>query len=385
MTSNQGITGTVAQGRSVSMHGATPNSFARRLILSTFFCLLTVGLALADSGANHRNKNPHFGVSGGNIDDITRIYCCSGTLGSLVSGANGSLYILSNNHVLARQDQAAVGEDISQPGRIDNGCAVPPIVADFTAAPSIGSNVDAAIAELRPGAMDSTGYIEDIGIPSSTVATPSVALAVAKSGRTTGFTTGSIGAINVNVNIQYQRRCGQGQKYVVSYTNQIVINSSTFSAGGDSGSLIVTADPSHQPVGLLFAGSSTTTIGNPIGEVLNKVSGSLGTSVSFGAVGGAAVGATAFVLSDAEITRATLAKEAHAPRLMADPNIFGVGVGADPNDAGRAALIIYVARGRGRGAIASRLDDVATVIVESDPMVAYGWNMPPETQVCQPK
>jgi hypothetical protein len=44
------------------------------------------------------------------------------------------------------------------------------------------------------------------------------------------------------VNVQYQRGCGQGKKFTVAYTNQVVIQSSNFSAGGDSGLLIVT-DP----------------------------------------------------------------------------------------------------------------------------------------------
>ena len=40
-----------------------------------------------------------------------------------------------------------------------------------------------------------------------------------------------------------------------------------FSAGGDSGSLIVT-NGTQQPTGLLFAGSTTHTIANPIQAVL---------------------------------------------------------------------------------------------------------------------
>jgi hypothetical protein len=51
---------------------------------------------------------------------------------------------LVNNHILSRQDQAVAGEDISQPGLIDNSCQPATIVADFTAAPALGSNVDAA-------------------------------------------------------------------------------------------------------------------------------------------------------------------------------------------------------------------------------------------------
>src|SRR5256885_8618965 len=47
-------------------------------------------------------------------------------------------------------------------------------------------------SQLRTGQMNPTGFIEDVGVPSSVVRTASVGLAVAKSGRTTGFTTGSI-------------------------------------------------------------------------------------------------------------------------------------------------------------------------------------------------
>ena len=53
--------------------------------------------------------------------------------------------------------------------------------------------------------------------------------------------------------------------------NQIVITPGNFSAGGDSGSLIVVqkgAD-ARKPVGLLFAGSMIVTIANPIDEVLS--------------------------------------------------------------------------------------------------------------------
>ena len=120
------------------------------------------GVVLADDGPNHRVRNTHFGVSGGNVNDISKRFCCSGTLGSLVT--DGSVhYILSNNHVLGRSDQATAGDYVSQPGLIDNRCQVAAVVADFTVAAPLGSNVDAAIAALRTGQMDASGYIEDIG------------------------------------------------------------------------------------------------------------------------------------------------------------------------------------------------------------------------------
>jgi len=47
--------------------------------LLMFSSLLTPGLA--DGGANHRVRNLHLGVSGGNVNDATHTFCCSGTLG----------------------------------------------------------------------------------------------------------------------------------------------------------------------------------------------------------------------------------------------------------------------------------------------------------------
>ena len=90
----------------------------------------------------------------------------------------------------------------------------------------------------------------------------------------------------VSVHDEYQISCGSGKKSFISYTNQVLINSSSFSAGGDSGSLIVSNDGNFNPVALLFAGSSSTTIANPIGEVLTKLGTALDKSVSFGGGGG---------------------------------------------------------------------------------------------------
>lgn len=343
---------------------------------------LVVALAgaalIADSGANHRVSSDSYGVSGGNVLERSRAFCCSGTLGSLVRDSGGTLHILSNNHVLARKNQAALGEDVSQPGLIDNGCAVAEVAADLSAfAPLGSSNVDAAIAALRVGAMSTDGNILDIGVPSGTTVAPAVGLAVAKSGRTTGFTSGNVGAINASVNVQYQLGCGNGRKFVVSYTNQIVVNSSTFSAGGDSGSLVVANNASRNPVGLLFAGSSSTTIANPIDEVLARIGTALGKSVSFNLSGSTAqaVG-TESALSAEEISRATRAKDAHVDRLMSDPAVVAVGVGEDATVPGRGAVVVYLQRGLARAAIARELDGVPTRIIETDPIVAFGWNEP---------
>lgn len=328
-----------------------------------FGSFLTPGLA--DGGANHQVRNLRFGVSGGNVNDTSRAFCCSGTLGALITDGSAQ-YILSNNHVLARSDQAVAGEDVSQPGLIDSNCQIATVVADFSGAAPLGpSNVDAAVAQLRAGQMDSSGFIEDIGVPSSTIVSPSVGLSVAKSGRTTGFTTGTISSINTSVNVQYQAGCGKGKKFTVLFTNQIVIGPGAFSAGGDSGSLIVTNNSSHNPVGLLFAGSSTTTIANPIGEVLTRLGAAMGRTFSFGGGGGGGGGNGPNgggpkgnqggrqplipglenlmpILPQQASDRALAVLELHRANIMFQPGVMGAGIGASDKADGEAAIVIYV-------------------------------------------
>jgi hypothetical protein len=83
---------------------------------------------------------------------------------------------------------------------------------------------------------------------------------IRKSGRTTGFTTGEIVAIDATVTVNF----GAGRSAV--FENQFVAG--PMSQGGDSGSLVVAGD-SQEAVGLLFAGSPQTTIFNPIQTVLD--------------------------------------------------------------------------------------------------------------------
>ena len=64
-----------------------------------------------------------------------------------------------------------------------------------------------------------------------------------------------------------------GAAFTKTFTGQILINNlvkgKSFIAGGDSGSLMV-QDVTTKPraVGLLYAGSSTVAVANPINEVL---------------------------------------------------------------------------------------------------------------------
>ena len=93
----------------------------RLLILVAFTLLLSspklINKGSAQGGGNHRGRNLNFGVSGGNVNDSTKRFCCSGTLGALLTDGTTS-YILSNNHVLglsgnasARRGHHAAGAD----------------------------------------------------------------------------------------------------------------------------------------------------------------------------------------------------------------------------------------------------------------------------------
>lgn len=242
------------------------------------------------TGTDHQGQQSwpiQLGTSGGNVNDIANGYCCSGTLGSLVQ-IGGTQYILSNSHVFAGDvvsggngRVAHIGDAISQPGLIDNGCRDPNSdVASLSSLSSIyppGStpNIDAAIAQVTTGAVSSA--ILEIGNISSATVGASVNQNVKKSGRTSGLTRSRIEGINMSVNVGYSDECA-GNSFTKSYTGQILIRNkgSKFLAGGDSGSLMVEdVDTSPRAVGLLYAGSSQVAVANPIDDVLDHFNASM--------------------------------------------------------------------------------------------------------------
>jgi hypothetical protein len=235
-------------------------------------------------GTSHTAKQTppiQLGTSGGWRYDLANGYCCGGTLGSLVS-IGGQQHILSNYHVLeadivsgGNSRVAATGDPVEQPGLIDINCnaATGQNVATLVKRSSLpGSNVDCAVAQVIPGMVRSDGAILEIGTISSQTVGAAINQNVKKSGRTTGLTRSQVSGLNATVSITYENECAGGTAFTKTFTGQIVIanNGSRFLAGGDSGSLMVedvTTNP--RAVGLLFAGSSSTAIANPIGQVLS--------------------------------------------------------------------------------------------------------------------
>jgi hypothetical protein len=334
------------------------------------------------------------GTSGGNSTDLVNngktITCCSGTLGSLIMRGN-SVFILSNNHVLDKSGQGAVGDPVTQPGLVDDNCGQLPstLVAKLSESAALKptttsnsgacagqpapcgpspSNVDAAIAQIVAGTVDTTGAILDLGAagsasiaatpPSATLANPSAVLAanegVAKSGRHTGLTCSNLQSVLTAVSVQYDVACGGAFAFTATFNNQVIVNGGTFSATGDSGSLVVTSDTAR-PVGLLYGGNSTSTSANPIQDVLNAFNN--GTAPSVVGAGDHVVScapqasapattpaaSASAALSAQERQRVAAVQQRHAVELMRDRAVTSVDVGASDDSPGEGALVIRFA------------------------------------------
>ncbi len=209
---------------------------------------------------------------------ILRGFCFAGTIGARLKNATtGAVYALSNNHVYALENTVALGTDVLQPGLADTQCS--PTGSNvlgtlfafakilFCKGNSCPSNtIDAATAVSDATKLDNKTPPAGYGTPNSSTAAATLGQSVQKYGRTTSLTTGSVTGINATVLVGYLTGTAK-------FVHQVVVGScpTTCIGSGDSGSLLVTNDPSINPVGLLFAGTSdgSTAIANPIDSVLS--------------------------------------------------------------------------------------------------------------------
>lgn len=240
------------------------------------------------------------GTSGGWKFDLANGYCCSGTLGSLITDGS-NMYILSNWHVLysdivsgGNGKVASSGDPVIQPGLVDDRCnssnsqSVALLLPPSNGGSLPNANVDAGIAETLPGMVDTSGAILEIGTISKNTVSASIGEAVKKSGRSTGLSRSKIVGLNATVSVTYENECAGGTAFTKTFTGQIITSNSScgFLNSGDSGSLMV-EDISTKPraVGLLYAGSgvcntSSIAVANPINDVLNFYSAELGKTVN---------------------------------------------------------------------------------------------------------
>ena len=179
----------------------------------------------------------------------------------------GERLMLSNAHVFCENPFKDVSENtllISQPGPYDDpnfkNNRIGNLVSHVKLSTKRVNYVDAALCRVND-VNDLNSEI--LKAPNCTgTAEPELNMSVLKSGRTTGLTYGKIVDVNATVRVSY------GNNRTCTFTDQIIIKGDTesFSRPGDSGSLISSLD--GKAVGLLFAGSSTVTVGNKIKNVL---------------------------------------------------------------------------------------------------------------------
>jgi len=196
----------------------------------------------------------------------------AGTIGWFVTSCQmPGHYLLSNNHVLANENRAQIGDGILQPALGDGGVAPEDSIArlsSFEPLLSSGNRVDAAIARLEGGVEADLAGIPEIG-PVAGLRETSLTgdEIVLKVGRTTGLTRGRISAFEVdNLWVRYDMG-------VIGFDRQIEITplgDAPFSRAGDSGSLIV--DEQFRALGLLFSGNDAdVTYANPLETVLQTL------------------------------------------------------------------------------------------------------------------
>jgi len=253
-----------------------------------------------DKKARHRPCP--MGTSGGHY------LVTAGTNGELLRDKRaGKICIGTNNHVGANSNDAQIGDPYLQPAAYDGGTVQDDTIGhllrfvpiNFTLDPSecaaarfwsgiynvpakafgrmtrlkpvvaypVYNQVDGALIEVAEN--DVSPNIVDIGVPKG-VKHAELDMLVQKSGRTSCHTVdGVVTGIDATVG-----PVGYGGRFAY-FSDQIIITKEGFSAGGDSGSLIL--DNEGYAVGKLFAGSDAQniTIANPIQTYLDQLEAEL--------------------------------------------------------------------------------------------------------------
>ncbi len=247
-------------------------------------------VAHQDPKAKHRPAPG--GVSVGHVG-VT-----AGTLGMWVK-KNGEFHILSNNHVLAKENTGNIGDRIVQPGPFDSGteqiaeltefvrikfggddnlvdcalaravegdsdsgCGIAGSIASILNLGASGMGRKTRLKPVKPQAIDDIVKDEILNIGKVTEMTEAALnMEVKKMGRTTGLTTGRITQIEATVSVGFSNQSA-------IFVDQII--TTDLSQGGDSGSALVTKDD-NKLVGLLFAGSDVLTIHNRIQNVVAEL------------------------------------------------------------------------------------------------------------------
>jgi hypothetical protein len=189
-----------------------------------------------------------------------------GTLG-FIARREGELVVVSNNHVLARENEADPGDVILQPAATDGGTSADDEIArleGFEPLDFYGPNtIDGAFARTSRELVGQDIY--GIGRWMADPLEPHRDMLARKCGRTTGITRGIVFDANASIKMRYQRG-------IVLLQDQALVRGvgTPFSDRGDSGSLVL-EESSGRPFGLLCGGSPRFSVVNRVQRVLDKL------------------------------------------------------------------------------------------------------------------
>jgi len=211
--------------------------------------IIEIGKLRKVQGFKERYRPSPCGVSTSRADEMA-----SGTIGWFMVDEDANIYLMSNNHVWAKENQGIRGDQILQPGRLDGGDPERDVIAelyDFIEIDFTGVNkVDVALASL----IDPSIVYASIMVVGGAVgkASPIVNTKAKKVGRSTGYTEGIIFDDSATVNVEYDTA-------TVTFTDVFIVKSDkVIVQGGDSGSPVL--DENNKFLGLLFAGNDEGTL-----------------------------------------------------------------------------------------------------------------------------
>jgi hypothetical protein len=167
--------------------------------------------------------------------------------------------------------------------------------------------------------------------------------------------------VNVTARVSYGR-CGRAR-----FRNQISIGPGSFSDSGDSGSAILDTN-TKQPVALLFAGSSTITLGNPIGAVLSQL------NVALHSTAFAAAEEVRLEAPDPRVEFVAKVQERYEDALFRVSEVVGIGIGAVDEQNGELGLVVYTLKNlsaSGRSRIPRSIEGIPVRIVEGGEFKAF--------------
>lgn len=169
----------------------------------------------------------------------------------------------SNNHVVANENNAEVGDSILQPGPYDGGREIDSEyrvggVAGYVPLEDSGNRVDFAWYDLEEDRI-ANSYVLGMGVPTEAGTVQKGDKAFKGNTRTTSYREGEVLSTDATVRVRFSNG-------VKEFEDQIITES--ISKGGDSGSTIF--NKHGEDIGTLFAGSSKVSVVNKIQNILDE-------------------------------------------------------------------------------------------------------------------